>query len=341
MMKKLYNKGILLSKIILFICFAIQLQGQNTSISQSSVSLAKAFLASLNAKQKTTAHLAYNDSSRIKWSNLPYESTTRKGIWLNDLTDTQKIHIHALLRLMLSTEGYQKVMFIIQYDEDIKQRLTTAKSPIAQRYGQEKYWTSIYGEPNEKGTWGWKFEGHHISLNFTYSPKGITCTPMFIGINPALTTTGPFAGRYIMQTENELGKQLFTSLSPTLKQRAILGKHPTNADPLAQTGKESFLKEKKGVAYNEMTKGQQQMIQSIIKAWVDNLNPILAAEKMAYIMKNKGNFHFAWYGSDNAEELHYYRIYSSSFIIELTNRDGGIQHLHSLWRNIDEDFMAK
>ncbi len=328
-----------LSVLLLFLTFM-----SNSQISfdqKPTIAAAQNLLSSLTTEQKNKAHLSFDDTSRTKWSNFPMEQVTRQGLWLNDMTDAQKMHIHTLLRTVLSTEGYQKALFIIQYDEDIKQRLTAAKSPIANRYGQEKYWITVFGEPDMNKVWAWKFEGHHISLNFTHSPKGVTCTPMFVGINPALTTAGAFAGRYIMQQENELGKQLFASLNADMKKKAILGTHPTNADPMAQTGKEDFLKEKAGIAVKDMTKAQQDMVTDIIKAWVENINPILAQEKLIPILKNKDMLRFAWYGTDDVSKLHYYRLYSPSFIIELTNRDGGIQHLHSLWRSLDEDFTAK
>ena len=197
-----------------------------------SIAAANAFLQSLLPAQKASAQLRFDDTTRTRWSNLPMEQCSRRGIWLNDLTDAQKIQLHALLRSVLSVQGYQKILFIIQYDEDTKQRLSVAQNPIASRYGQEKYWITIFGDPDAHKTWGWKFEGHHISLNFTHAPSGVTGTPMFIGINPAMTTTGAFAGRYLLQDENELGKQLFAALSPALQQQATLGPISATADPM-------------------------------------------------------------------------------------------------------------
>jgi Protein of unknown function (DUF3500) len=332
-----------MKNILLYFFLLKTLIGYSQSVfdQKPTVAAAKALLSTLSAEQKSKVSLNFADTSRTKWSNLPMESAVRQGLWWNDLADTQKIHIHALLRSVLSTIGYQKALFIIQYDEDIKQRLTASKSPIAHRYGQEKYWITIFGDPDVDKMWAWKFEGHHISFNFTHSPKGVTCTPMFVGINPALTTTGAFAGRYIMQDENELGKQLFTSLTPELKKKAILGAIPTIADPMAQTGKEAFFKEKTGISYTEMSKIQQAMVLNILKAWVENVNPALASEKLNLILKDKEALRFVWYGTEDVSQLHYYRIFSPTFIIELTNRDGGIQHLHSLWRNLEEDFSVK
>lgn len=325
---------------LLTICL-FSAKAQQNFDQKASVSAAKAFIESLDGTQKSKALFAFEAPSRTQWSNLPMEQVTREGLWMNNIKDNQKMHVHSLLRSVLSENGYLKAMFIMQYDEDLKQRLTTANSPIAQRYGHEKYWVSIFGEPAEGKVWGWKFEGHHISLNLTYSPKGITCSPMFTGINPALTSAGAFAGRYIMETENEKGKELFNSLTARQKENATVGPLPNNADPIAQTGTESFFKEAKGVLFTEMTNEQQNMVFEIMKAWVENLKPELANQKMDAMLTNIFNVRFAWMGTNDTLKLHYYRIYAPNFSFELNNRDGAIQHLHSLWRFLDEDFKVK
>jgi len=326
---------------LLFCCCLFHLtaaHSQSAFDQAPTVLAAKTLLANLNTVQKAKVNLPLSDSSRAQWSNLPMLSYNRQGLWLNDLSDEQKMAVHALLRSVLSVEGYQKVLFIIQYDEDIKQRQMAAQNPVAERYGQEKYWITIFGNPDINGIWAWKFEGHHLSLNFTHSPKGITCTPMFVGINPALTSSGPFAGRYLLTEESEAGKQLFASLSPEMKQKTILGAHPTDADPMARTGKESFLKTASGIAFKDLNKEQQALVLRIIRAWAGNLAAPLAKEKTAAILKNKKALRFVWYGTTDAEALHYYRLFTPDFIIEMTNRDGGLQHFHSLWRLPKEDF---
>ncbi|MES2795738.1 MAG: DUF3500 domain-containing protein [Bacteroidota bacterium] len=327
--------------ILLFSISLFSVKAQTNFNQKASVIAAKAFIESLSNEQKAKALFAFEAPNRTQWSNLPMEQVTREGLWMNDIKDNQKIHVHNLLQSVLSENGYLKVMFIMQYDEDIKQRLTNANSPIAQRYGHEKYWVSIFGDPAEGKIWGWKFEGHHISLNLTYSANGVTCSPMFTGINPALTSAGPFAGRYIMKTENEVGKDLFNSLTASQQSTATLGTHPTNADPMAQTGLEPFFKESKGVLFTEMTKKQQDMVFELMNSWVENLNAELANDKMNAMLRNVNNIRFAWMGTNDTSKLHYYRIYAPNFSFEMTNRDGAIQHLHSLWRFLDEDFKVK
>jgi hypothetical protein len=332
-----------------FLCKNVEAQKFNQT---PTIEAAKSFISNLSREQKTKGMLPFNDPDRLEWSNLPLESVTRKGLKFNELADSQRVLVHALLRTALSQQGYQKALFIIQYDEATHERLTTAKSPIAQRYGNQNYWITIFGEPSATATWGWQFEGHHLSLNFTHTPNGVTCTPLFTGVNPGLTTTGPYAGQYIMADENELGKQLFTSFSAQLKQKALIGALPQDIDVLARTGKEAFFQKNKantvdagnpdafgkGVSFTDMNSAQKEMVMKIIRSWVENFNAALAQEKMKRIEALKDKIHFVWMGTNDVEQLHYYRLIAPPFIIEFTNRDQGIHHYHTLWRDLDEDF---
>ena len=333
-MKKNFISVILLLQIFF-------VPGQPPYDQTPSVKAANDFLTTLTTSQEKIAHLSFNDSSRVHWDNLPFELVTRKGIQIKDLADSQRIIVHRLLRTVLSQQGYQKIMFIIQYDEATRERLKGANNPIFSRYGHLNYWFTIFGDPEEGQTWSWKFEGHHVSLNFTYSPGGVTCTPMFTGINPALTITGPYAGFNIMFEENDFGNQLFNSLTPELKQKALLSELPADADVMTKTGKEPHLTEKRGVNYMQMNLQQQLLVENIIKSWVENLNPALAQEKMRLILAHKQDLYFTWKGTFNSNELHYYSLHNANFIIEFTNRDGGIGHYHSLWRDTSEDFSIK
>jgi hypothetical protein len=315
--------------------------GQTNFDQTATLKAANAFLELLTPDQKRVANLAFSDTSRQRWNNVPMGQVTRHGIQFKDLSDTQRIGIHSLLRTTLSPQGYQKMLLIIQYDQAIHDRLMKTDTVLAQRYGHKNYWLTIFGTPDKDKIWAWKFEGHHISLNFTHSPKGVTCTPMFVGINPALMTAGPYAGSYVMFEENDFGNQLFSDLSEDMKKKARVSAHPKDADVMTQVGKEAHLADKKGVKFTEMTPKQQILVENIIHAWVENLTPLLAQEKIKRILARKNDLLFTWQGTLNANELHYYSLKTSDFIIEFTNRDGGMYHYHTLWRDLTEDFLGK
>ncbi len=323
------------------ILLSLNIHAQMIYQQKTSVEAARALILSLTAEQKKQMLLPLSDSFRTAWSNLPNGQITRKGLWLKETTDEQKQKVHALLRTVLSQQGYQKFLFIMQYDEAIQTRLTATNNPIATRYDDENYWLCIFGEPNLDKMWSFKFEGHHISLNITLSKKGVTCTPLFTGINPALTQSGAYAGRYIMYEEDALGKALFNSLNPDLKKKAHLGAHPIDADVMTQTGREPHVAGKEGVLYSELNPEQKAIIISTIEAWVKNMTPTIAEEKMRKIKKTINQMRFVWRGSDDVTQLHYYRLQSPACIIEFSNRDGGIFHYHTIWRDLEEDFSEK
>jgi len=324
--------------IILYSLSLFTISAQSKFNRKPTVDAALDLLSTYTPSQKTLGHFAFTDTLRTSWSNLPMEQFNRKGLWLRDMTDSQRLKIHALLRTVLSAEGYQKAILIMQSDEGLHQRLTTANNLVLARiYGEDKYFTTFFGEPNENKTWSFRFEGHHLSLNFSFSPVGVSCTPMFTGVNPALITSGIRAGQYILSEENEIGCELFNSLSNTLKIKALISVHPKDADVMTRTGKESFLKSTQGVSYKEFSADQKNMVKGMVRAWVENLTPALAKEKTQYIEKHLKDATFTWMGTNKTTELHYFRLYSPDFIIEFTNRDGGIYHYHSLWRNLGEE----
>ena len=275
------------------------------------------------------------------------EETTRQGIQFKDLSDEQKIKVHRILRNVLSQQGYQKILFIMQYDEELHLRMIAANNPLARKYGQNNYWITVFRKLNQNDNWGLKFEGHHISINLTFSPDGevISCTPLFTGINPAFSATGLFAGKYIMADENEFGKELFASLPPDLQKKAFIGELPKDADTRMELNKsvkvgtwtgeknmETIPSTLMGVSYNEMNSTQQDLVKKIIHSWIDNFNEKIATAKIQKINKNLNKIKFSWMGTSNAEQLHYYRLQSQDFVIEFTNRDQGQYHFHSLWR---------
>ena len=54
------------------------------------------------------------------------------------------------------------------------------------RRDPEKYHVSIFGKPGAEATWGWRVEGHHLSVNFTIANgEKISGTPSFFATNPA------------------------------------------------------------------------------------------------------------------------------------------------------------
>ncbi len=324
--------------IIFFFGNLIQAQSFDQT---STIDAVYKFISSLSDGQKQIAIRTMADTNRTRWSNLPLEQVERNGLRLDEMNEEQRQGIHQLLRTVLSDQGYLKILFIMQYDQETNNRLKAAKSPIAHRYGQEKYWTWIFGNPGKFEKWGFKFEGHHISINMTFSPKGISCTPHFTGINPGLITKGITSGTYVMYRENEVGKNLFKSLNEVQRKKAHVDTLPLTIDVRTQQGKEPHLSDGKGLKYLEMNKSQQLMITDIISAWVDNFHQAIGSTKKLNMLKSIALSRFTWLGSGSIEDLHYYSIIAPGWIVEFTNRDQGLQHYHTIWRSMPEDYGVK
>ena len=75
---------------------------------------------------------------------------------------------------------------------------------------------AVFGEPAEKGAWGWRVEGHHLSLNFTIKDgQLLRATPAFMGSNPGEIRQGPLTGLRVLAVEEEMGRELVKSLTPS------------------------------------------------------------------------------------------------------------------------------
>ena len=54
-----------------------------------------------------------------------------------------------------------------------------------------RYYVSVFGTPG-RFPWGWRFEGHHLSLNVALPAAGhVAVTPFFAGAHPATVRDGP------------------------------------------------------------------------------------------------------------------------------------------------------
>ncbi len=294
----------------------------------------------LDEKQVEKVSIAYDDANRKDWNNLPTHSFARQGLPLGEMNDQQKIALHALLQTGLSAQGYLKAQQIILQDQ--QKRINVFEEhgfdTHMTMYGHDYYYLSIFGNPDTDVKWGWRFEGHHLSLNFSLSPEDISLTPMFIGVDPREILEGPYAGYSLMDEEADIAWRLIHSLNEEQEASATLDvKMPD--DILTRTGDEPHTREVKGLPASDMTSAQRDDLKALVSAWVYNLNFTLAAQEMQKIEEaGMEKLHFAWAGEKGQREPRYYRIHGPITLIEYDNRTYEQWHIHSLWRNLSEDF---
>ena len=290
------------------------------------------FLKSLSPEQKAKVNFDFADTERKNWHFIPRE---RKGLPFKEMAQDQRLLAQALLATGLSHRGYAKAVSIMSL-EGVLADLEAGKGPLRD---PERYFVSIFGTPGQ-GAWGWRVEGHHLSLNFT-APEGAApeMTPSFFGTNPGEVKTGARAGTRILGTEEDLGRALVKSLTEDQRKEALI---------LVEAPKEVFNDPKRvdptkpeGLAQSKMTPEQQAGLLKLIKEYLFRCRPDVAEEDLAKIEKaGLGSICFAWAGGLEVGQPHYYRVQGGHFVLEYDNTQNNANHVHSLWRDFDHDFGA-
>lgn len=299
--------------------------------------IARVFLAALDPAQKTKAGFEFTAEERENWHFIPRE---RKGLPMKEMTPQQRLLAHALLNTGLSFRGSAKAVTIMSLEEVLYQIEGADESKRAatrEKRDPEKYYFSIFGEPADKGTWGWRVEGHHLSLNFTIKDgQLLRATPSFMGTNPGEIRQGPLAGLRVLAVEEELGRELVKSLTPEQFKTALVAAEAPKEMITAAERKVSPLSPA-GLADSELNDKQKAMLVRLVDEYLTRLRPEIADEARAEIQKS-GPVYFAWAGGKERGEPHYYRVQGKTFLIEYDNTQNDANHVHSVWRSFDGDF---
>lgn len=289
------------------------------------------FLAALDAEQKQKAQAPFNSEERLNWHYVPME---RKGLHYRDMNAAQQQTAHTLLMVGLSKTGYRKVETIRRLELVLRE--IENGGPIRD---PDLYYFTIFGEPTEKGAWGWRYEGHHVSLHWTVL-KGriIASSPQFLGSNPAEVHAGAQKGTRVLAVEEDLGRALVKSLNAEQRQEAILS--PTApGDILTAAARKAALLEDKGVAYSQLNHEQQGLFLSLLQEYATVQTPAIARRRLDAIHKaGLERVKFAWMGGLEKGQPHYYRLQSASFLIEYDNTQNDANHIHTVWRDFKGDF---
>src|ERR1700686_4349932 len=217
---------------------------------------ARHFLNSLTAEQRSKANFQFQDDERMNWHFIPKE---RKGLPLLEMTAPQKALAHALLSAGLSQQGYIKAVTIMSLDDVLR----IMENDDGSRRNPEKYYFTVFGEPSDTGTWGFRVEGHHLSQNFTVVNGKVADTPSFFGANPAEVREGPRKGLRTLAAEEDLGRDLMESLTPEEKKVAIVTADAYK-DILTEASRKAALAgQPSGLSAAKMTKKQVELLQTL------------------------------------------------------------------------------
>lgn len=295
---------------------------------------AAGLLASLDEEQESKATLDFADhQERTNWHYVP---RARSGLSLKEMTEDQRLRAHKLLASGLSVAATATAKTIIEL-EPILGALEGSEGKHLR--DPERYFVSVFGEIGGR-CWGWRFEGHHLSVNYTLiDNRWICATPLFFGANPAEVRHGEHEGLRALAREEDLARELLFALDGEQRAQAII-----NAEAPADilTRNSAYVRgevQPDGLSAVDMSEDQQQALRRLVETYVQRLPEHLAAAEMRNLESTDfAATHFAWAGSPERRQAHYYRVQGAVFLAEYDNTQNEANHIHAVWRNLMNDF---
>jgi hypothetical protein len=303
------------------------------------------FLASLTPEQRQQAAFAFGDE-RLHWHFIPTEMFPRKGLLIRDMTAPQRSLAHDLLKSGLSQRGYMTASQIMDLESVLgameraeREGGRAGEAARALERNPEKYFFSVFGTPSTKDTWGWRVEGHHVSLHFTVvNGSLVTGAPTFFGSNPAEVRQGPKKGLRILGVEEDAARSVLESLDAAQRTRAIINTTAPN-DMITMANVDITPLSPIGITAEAMTPPQRELLMKLVDVYTGYMAADIAADRTAKLKKaGVEKIAFAWAGETERGKKHYYRVQGPTFLIEYDNTQNDGNHIHSVWRDFNGDF---
>ncbi len=291
---------------------------------------ARGFLATLDDGSRDRAVYGLDDAERHNWHFVPRQ---RNGMPLKAMTLEQRTAAHHLLKAALSTQGYLKANAVIELE-----RVLGIMEGREERRDPEDYYVTIFGSPSAEAPWAWRFEGHHLSINVS-SPGGgeVVVGPAFLGANPATVREGPKAGLRVLGAEEDLARTLVTMLSADQRKTAVIASDAYD-DIITGAEREASLPFE-GIAASALNAAQRAQLDRLIQEYVGNMDEEAASRWTKRVADGSDDeLFFAWAGPMEVGARHYYRVHSPDFLIEYDNTQNDANHVHSVWRDLNDDF---
>ncbi len=317
---------------LLWILMVLPLAGEESvPVAKAMEQAAQRLMQSVDEAQRKAMCLPMADASREDYRYTPRD---RSGLLIKGLPEKSRAAVIDLLKSALSEKGMLKTQQIMMQEGvlAVMEKRPEFRDP-------EKYYVSVFGKPGDEAGWGWKFEGHHVSLNYTlHGGQVVAVTPSFFGSNPAEVRQGEHQGLRVLAAEEDQARALAVQLTVAGKPvrfsekapEEILTREESRVSPLETIG---------GVTHDQMDKDQQAALLQLIETYLDRHRPELAqADLKAIRDAGLGKVLFAWAGSLEKGGAWYYRIQGPTFLMEAANTQNQANHTHTVWREFKGDF---
>ena len=304
------------------------------ALAAGALDAANALAGATPASSRSSLLLPDTEAARSDWH---YTPRSRDGIPWKAMGDAQRAAATALMRSALSDAGVAKVRAVMALEIVLREVETFGLSRDPDNYA-----FAIYGTPAAGAPWGWRVEGHHLSLHFTLVGDDYAATlPHFFGANPAtlprdFPKAGMNKGQRVLGREEDLAFELHDALDPAQRKAAFLDARPYG-DIVSRNAPTLELPAPAGIGFGSLGVAQQAILLKLVTAFAEHLQPALAEARLARV-RNGGlaTLRFGWAGSAKKGEPYYFRIQGARMLVEFDNSGGN--HVHSVWRDGDGDF---
>jgi hypothetical protein len=305
---------------------------------------ADTLVASMDAAQKAKAVFEFDDKERSNWHFVPYQQKQkplRKGLRLEEMSADQRSAALKLLEAGTSPSGFTTASTIMSLElilRELENNGPNVRNP-------DWYFFTVFGQPSKTGKWGWRVEGHHLSLNFTLDHgRLVGATPFFFGANPAEVKAGPRKGLRTLPATEDPARKLIASLDDEQRKIAFQPKQFPEIEegkPAPSVGMPA------GLPAARMTEKQRDILRELVEGYAARMPAEVAAAELARL-KDAGTekIHFA-FGREDAKpgQPYTYRVHGPTFVIEFLNVQADsaknpANHIHSAWRDLPGDFGA-
>jgi hypothetical protein len=342
-MATMRSARILLALACAFAWLAVAYTAEKSAASMADA--ATKFLSSLTPEQRQKAAFAFDGAERLKWHFIPTEMFPRNGLTIGDMTEAQRKAAHGLLQSGLSQRGYMTATAIMDLETILNTIESAARQASPAGRGNVlvrdpvRYFFSVFGTPSARGAWGWRVEGHHISLNFTVvNGSFVAASPSFFGTNPAEVRDGPQKGTRILAAQEDSARALLMVLDEGQRKQAVIDAAAPN-DISTMNALDIKPLAPGGIGAASLNAAQQKMLMAVIDSYASAMAADIASERLDRIGKaGLEKITFAWAGDAARGQRHYYRVQGPTFLIEFDNTQNNANHIHSVWRDFLGDF---
>jgi hypothetical protein len=314
------------------------LSGANASAQETGLGTAdkllsatQRFLGTLEPAKRKSASFAWNGPEWKNWNYFGSYDNIKPGLRLEQMSEAQKSAAWDIIAALFSPEGVEKTRNVMTLQDVLASMGNSPGQRSSQRFS-----FAVFGSPAEKGTWGFRLEGHHLHQSISVRDNRIvSVTPSSFSVNPNRVTSGKHAGLVTLKAEESLARKLIADLDPKRQSRAKLSESAMR-NILSYAGRERANAKRVGIAVSELAAAQRDLLWQLVETYsVAYLaSPLADAQRARIRTGDRDAVHFAWYGPNTPETAFGYRVIGDGFVIELGSVDGAAQHLHTVYNDL-------